>query len=81
MGFGNTILANDVPEHRETLGDAGLYYRGSSELAERLQAVLDDPAAARDLGERAHERAGSIYGWEAITDDYETWLIALAGRA
>jgi glycosyltransferase involved in cell wall biosynthesis len=81
MGFGNTILANDVPEHRETLGDAGLYYRGSSELAERLQAVLDDPAAARDLGQRAHERAGSIYGWEAITDDYETWLIALAGRA
>jgi glycosyltransferase involved in cell wall biosynthesis len=81
MGFGNTILANDVPEHRETLADAGLYYRGPLELAERLQAVLDDPAAARDLAERARSRAESIYGWEAITDDYETWLNGLAGRA
>ncbi len=45
MGFGNTILANEVPEHRETLGDAGLYYRGSDELAVQLQKVLDDPVA------------------------------------
>jgi glycosyltransferase involved in cell wall biosynthesis len=81
MGFGNAILANDVPEHRETLGDEGVYYRGSVELAERLQAVLDDPAAARNLAEGAHKRAESIYGWEGITDDYEAWLRALGGRA
>ena len=33
MGAGNAILANDVPEHRETLGDAGRYYRGPDGLA------------------------------------------------
>jgi glycosyltransferase involved in cell wall biosynthesis len=80
MGFGNAIVANDVPEHRETLGDAGWYYRGPDELAARLQALLDDPAAARDLAARAHQRAASIYGWDAITDDYEAWLVGLAGR-
>ena len=30
MGAGNAIVANDVPEHRETLGDAGLYYAGQT---------------------------------------------------
>jgi hypothetical protein len=32
MGYGNAICANDVPEHREVLGDAGLYYRGAAAL-------------------------------------------------
>ena len=79
MGFGNTILANDVPEHRETLGEAGLYYRGPEALARELQAVLDDPDTARELGRRAHERATELYGWDAITDAYEAWLVRLVG--
>lgn len=80
MGFGNAIVANDVPEHRETLGDAGLYYRGPDELAARLQGLLDDPAVASDLAGRAHRRAMSTYSWDAITDDYESWLLGLARR-
>jgi glycosyltransferase involved in cell wall biosynthesis len=80
MGFGNAIVANDVPEHRETLGDAGRYYRGAAELAAALQDVLDDPAIARDLGDRAHDRARSLFSWDAITDAYESWLIGLTRR-
>ena len=83
MGFGNVILANEVPEHRETLGDAGLYYSGSEALAVELQKVLDDPALAMDLAERAHERAKRHYGWDAISSSYETWMQGLvqSGRA
>ena len=81
MGFGNAILANEVPEHREALGDAGLYYRGSGELAVQLQKVLDDPSVAADLGQRAHERARKLYGWDSITDSYETWLTGLCQLA
>ena len=77
MGFGNTILANEVPEHRETLGDAGLYYKGADELAVRLQGVLDDEALAKRLARQAHERARKMYGWDAITDSYETWMSGL----
>ena len=80
MGFGNAILANDVPEHRETLGDAGRYYQGPEALARGIQAVLDDPATAQALGQRAHERAAAIYGWDAIADAYDAWLTGLVGR-
>jgi glycosyltransferase involved in cell wall biosynthesis len=74
MGFGNAIIANDVPEHRETLGNAGLYYGESEQLATALQAVLDDPVLAEDLRRRAHQRARERYGWDAITDAYEAWF-------
>jgi glycosyltransferase involved in cell wall biosynthesis len=77
MGFGNTIVANDVPEHREALGDAGRYYHGAEGLAAELQAVVDDPEAAKALGRQAHERAAALYGWDAITDAYEDWLTSL----
>lgn len=80
MGFGNAIIANDVPEHHETLGEAGHYYRGREALTRGLQAILDDPGASRELGCRARERATAIYGWDAIADAYEAWLVGLAGR-
>jgi glycosyltransferase involved in cell wall biosynthesis len=77
MGFGNAIVANDVPEHRETLDDSGLYYRGPDELARQLQTVLEDVEVAERLRRRAHERASAIYGWNAVADAYETWLASL----
>jgi glycosyltransferase involved in cell wall biosynthesis len=77
MGFGNVILANDVPEHHETLGDAGLYYHGSTELAAKLQMVLDDEALADDLRQRAHDRARRLFSWDVIADAYESWLKGL----
>jgi glycosyltransferase involved in cell wall biosynthesis len=80
MGFGNVIIANDVPEHRETLGEAGRYYRGAEALASELQAVLDDPNQARELRRLALERAAAMYGWDAIADAYEVWLTKLIQR-
>jgi glycosyltransferase involved in cell wall biosynthesis len=80
MGFGNAIVANDVPEHRETLGDSGRYYHGAEGLAREIQAVLDDPQVAQDLGRRAQERAAAMYSWDAVTDAYEKWLMSLIAR-
>jgi glycosyltransferase involved in cell wall biosynthesis len=80
MGYGNAIAANDVPEHREVLADAGLYYRGAANLALTLQRLLDDRALADDLRARAAGRAASVYGWDAIADDYERWFADLAGK-
>ena len=74
MGYGNAIVANDVPEHREALGDAGRYYRGPDELAAALQELLDDPDAIARLRSAAHARAAALYGWDAVTDAYETWF-------
>jgi len=75
MGAANAIVANDVPEHREVLADAGLYYRGSDELAARLQSILDDPQLAADLQARARAWAASTYSWDHVTTQYESWLL------
>jgi glycosyltransferase involved in cell wall biosynthesis len=77
MGQGNAIAANDVPEHRETLGDAGCYYRGSADLARQLQGLLDDPAEAARLGNAARARARERYSWDGITNAYERWFRSL----
>jgi glycosyltransferase involved in cell wall biosynthesis len=77
MGFGNAIAANDVPEHREVLGEAGLYYSGASELTEALQRLLDDPALAASMRAAAVERARELYDWDTIAAEYEQWLQAL----
>jgi len=81
MGVGNAIVANDVPEHRETLGDAGVYYAGATALAEQVQSMLDDPPRAEGLREAAHRRAAGLYSWDAVTDDYERWFGALVSGA
>ena len=77
MGFSNTIVANDVPEHRETLDEAGLYYQGADQLADQLQRVLNDRELAADLSRRAGDRARRLYSWDAITDAYEAWMESL----
>ncbi|HUP83072.1 MAG TPA: DUF1972 domain-containing protein [Candidatus Limnocylindria bacterium] len=77
MGFGNAIAANDVPEHREVLGDAGVYYQGTAGLADALQGLLDDPELAAATRARAAARARELYDWDRIAADYERWLLAL----
>jgi glycosyltransferase involved in cell wall biosynthesis len=81
MGFGNAIVANDVPEHRETLGDAGLYYRDARQLAAALDAVLGDSETNASLRDRARRRARHTYSWDAIAAEYETWFLKLADRS
>jgi glycosyltransferase involved in cell wall biosynthesis len=77
MGAGNAIVANDVPEHRETLGDAGLYYAGHEALAARLQELLDDDKTLERFRTAARTRAATTYSWDRITDDYEDWFSRL----
>jgi len=74
MGRGNCILANDVPEHREVLAEAGFYFsvRLPSTLADQINRLLRRPEIVRQYGRRAMERTRALYSWDAIADDYET---------
>jgi glycosyltransferase involved in cell wall biosynthesis len=79
------IAANDIPEHREVLGDAGLYYtwNAPASLAEKLRTLLaaDDPIAAersRALARAAGERVRRLYDWQRITGQYEELFECLA---
>ncbi len=78
MGRGACIVANDVPEHREVLGEAGLYYARNDPdaLAAVLGSVVSDTTERHRLGEAARARATAEYSWDHVTDEYE----ALFGR-
>jgi glycosyltransferase involved in cell wall biosynthesis len=73
MGRGAAIIANDVPEHREVLGEAGVYYarNDTAALAERLAQLATDPGLRTRLGRAAAERAARLFSWDRVTDQYE----------
>jgi glycosyltransferase involved in cell wall biosynthesis len=81
MGRGACILANDVPEHREVLGDAGRYYARNDpdSLADCLGAMVANAAERRRLGEIARGRALARYSWDHITDEYEALFVRMRG--
>lgn len=76
MGHRNAVLAHDVPEHREVLGDAGRYFaRGDrDDLARQLAALLADPSAVDDLRSAAEQRVRERYSWDAVANSYEEYF-------
>ncbi|MEO8273050.1 MAG: DUF1972 domain-containing protein [Chloroflexota bacterium] len=82
MGRGATIIANDVPEHREVLGDAGLYYERNDpdSLAEALTGLSRDASLRAGLGTAAAARAEAQFSWTHVTDEYEALFARLGAR-
>jgi len=73
MAHGNCVLANDVPEHREVLGDAGHYFQANKagDLTALLERVLASPGEIRNYQQRASKRVKQKYSWEQVTTAYE----------
>ncbi|HEX5466483.1 MAG TPA: glycosyltransferase [Candidatus Limnocylindrales bacterium] len=82
LGHRNAVLAQDVPEHREVVGEAGRYFglRDADDLARQMQAVIDDPDEVARLRTLAAERVRARYSWDAITADYEAYFKELLDR-
>jgi glycosyltransferase involved in cell wall biosynthesis len=82
LGHRNAVLAHDVPEHREVLGDAGRYfaYRDGEDLADEMRAVIRDPDVVDRLRISAEQRVRAAYTWDAITTEYETYFTGLLRR-
>ena len=80
MGTGNCVLANDVPEHREVLGGAGIYYRGKEELTEKLIMLMSDEKLVEERRGVAAGLAKAEYSWERVTDEYEKLFRRLVGK-
>jgi len=81
MGYGNCVVANDVPEHREVLGDAGVYFRTkkNDDLVIKMQTLLDNPGEVERYRKKASARARELYSWEGVTTDYERLFRKMAG--
>jgi glycosyltransferase involved in cell wall biosynthesis len=77
MGAGNCVLANDVPEHREVLRDAGVYYEGKRELTDKLVMLMQNEAIVREKGTAALKIAKEEYSWDRVVQNYEQVFAAL----
>ena len=82
MGRGACIVANDVPAHREVLGDVGRYYRrnDAADLGRVLAELVGDEPGRGALGTAAGERARTLFSWDRVTDAYESLFASLTAR-
>jgi len=82
MGFGNCVLANEVPEHTEVLRDAGLYFKTSDEddLRAKMQYLVDHPNVVEAFRAKAVNRIEEAYTWDRITDSYESLFLKMNGN-
>jgi glycosyltransferase involved in cell wall biosynthesis len=73
MGFGNCVLSHDVPENREVVRDAGLFFdaRRPDTLGDLLERLAASPQLVADCRARAEARARDTYSWDRVTDQYE----------
>ncbi len=79
MGRGALVLYLNTPENAEVAGGAGIAFEVDN-LEQKLGEVLGMSAGERtEWGRRAAERVAERYGWEAVTDHYETLLTGLLG--
>ena len=71
MAAGRCILANDVPEHREVLQEAGVYYKGKEDLKKRMLELMHNGEIMTSREMSAVTIIEEKYSWDSITDQYE----------
>ncbi len=78
MGYGNCVLTLETPENVEAVGDAGIHYADTKDLAAKLQRVLRDGAIVNQYRQRAQARVRERYDWEHVVDQYEDLFARMA---
>ncbi len=74
MGRGALVLYLNTPENAEVASGAGISFE-HGDLAQQLGGVLRMSSPERAAwGRKAAERVTERYGWESVTDQYETLL-------
>ena len=72
IAYGNCVIANDVPEHREVLLEAGVYYQKNdfTDLTDKITKLLDSEDSISDYRNKAESLAISNYSWSSIAKQY-----------
>ncbi len=82
MAAENATLYLDTPENNETAGDAAVRYsKQESDLAQKLQMLLDNDAERQQWGLRAKQRAQERFAWEAVARKYEELFADVTAKA
>ena len=77
--YAKPVIALDLPTLRETVGEnkGGLLTPpDGSEVASAILKLLEDPALAKELGEKGRE-AATRHGWERAAESYQDLLAPL----
>lgn len=82
MGFGNCVLANDVPEHQEVLRDAGIFFRikPRDDLRNKMQYLIEHPEEVKKYQTKAVARIKAAYTWDQISNSYEKLFSKMMNR-
>ena len=79
LGYGNCVLALNVAFNAEVVRDAAvLYEKDPRSLAQKMQELIDDEAAAAEYRRRAPLRIKDAYQWDAVVEDYERLFARMA---
>jgi glycosyltransferase involved in cell wall biosynthesis len=80
MGSGNCVLASDIPQNLETIGDAGLSFRNKSldDLRRKIQLLLSNREIVEDYRKKAVDRVTRLYSWDSIADHVENLYMSLS---
>jgi glycosyltransferase involved in cell wall biosynthesis len=67
------------------LGEAGFFFKTGtngdvSDLRDKMQYLLDNPALVAQTGDQAQARINELYTWDRITERYEELFVRLASR-
>ncbi|MBA7492676.1 hypothetical protein ES702_03226 [subsurface metagenome] len=72
LGYGNCVLALNVPFNAEVVGPSAiLYERSVEDLRRKMQYIVDHPEEAEKYRRKAVERIKECYTWDRIIDGYE----------
>lgn len=73
MGAGVCVLASDIPENREAIGDAGFVFKRGDrlDLQRMLAFLLSDDTLRTSSGIRGKQRVRENYLWDDVTERIE----------
>ena len=68
MSYGKGVLCSDIEPNMEAVANIGLSFRSKSitDLAQKLQYLLEQPAFVEQMGEQLKERVEAEYNWDNI---------------
>jgi len=82
MFFAKPVVAFRIGGIPEVVGEAGSLHEFGDihAMAASLDALIDSPAAAKELGERGRERAQKLFTAARVVPQYEALYRAVTGR-
>ena len=68
MSFGKAVIASDIPENQEVVGDYGMTFKVNDavDLADKLTDLVRDPMQAASLGHVARTFVEDVFNWDDI---------------